>query len=87
MAVVGTLGPWPPEAADVAADLTRGGDASLVELAPLSATVGLDLLDELLRGSLGSTRAMELWRACDGNPLLLKMAAATLGSGQDLPRL
>ena len=83
--LVGACRRWPAGAAQVAADLHRSGNATLYELAPLSAAAGRQLLERHLGHELDGTRAGEIWEACGGNPLLLGVAAASIGDGEELP--
>ncbi len=85
--IVGACRRWPAAAAQMAADLDRSGNASLCQLAPLSADAGRALLEHHLGESLDRARAGEIWEACGGNPLLLGVAAASLGEGDELPGL
>jgi DNA-binding CsgD family transcriptional regulator len=86
-AVVATLRPWPPAAAELASELAWGGQAVVAELAPLSPAGGAGLLGDLLGAELPAAQAGELWRACGGNPLLLQLAAGSLSAGHERPRL
>ncbi len=83
--LVGACRRWPAGAAQVAADLHRSGNATLYELAPLSADAGRQLLERHLGQQMDDARAGEIWEACGGNPLLLGVAAASIGDGEELP--
>ncbi|MDA8061860.1 MAG: AAA family ATPase, partial [Actinomycetota bacterium] len=83
--VVGAFRPWPPTAARTVAELVRAQAAELVELAPISLPGTLQLLEAMLGPAFDERRGEELWRACSGNPLLLEVAAATLGEGRVIP--
>jgi DNA-binding CsgD family transcriptional regulator len=76
---------WPAAAAQMAGELARTGDATIVELAPLTVGAGAELLEHLLGRRLDDEHVAGVWAACAGNPLLLEVAAASLAAGEGLP--
>ena len=83
VAVVASLRPWPPAAADLAWSLVNRGDATVEHLAPLSEEGAARVLAERQGQPFPADVASRAWQVSGGNPLLLGLAAslAVEGSG------
>lgn len=75
--VVAALRSSPPGAHDLVQGLTRGGEASLERLAPLTEWACGQVLSER-HGPLPAGVAGRAWQVSGGNPLLLGLAAGSL---------
>lgn len=80
VAVIGSLRPWPPAAADLAWSLVHRGDAAVEHLLPLSEEAAAGVLAERLGRPVPADVTGRAWRLAGGNPLLLGLAAGTLAS-------
>jgi hypothetical protein len=87
VALIGTLRPWPPEAAETVLGLFRDGQAGIERLEPLSRAAASTLLGELAAGELSETTNQRAWKLCAGNPLLIDVVARVLSGGEHLPEL
>lgn len=75
VAVVATLRRWPPVAEEMCMHLVGRGHAHLERLSPLSLPSSARLLAEVSGRRPPNRNARDLWLACGGNPLLLRLAA------------
>ena len=83
VAVIASLRPWPPAAADLSRSLVNRGDAIVEHLVPLSQEAAAGVLAERQGRPFPADVASRAWRLSGGNPLLLGLAAplAVEGSG------
>jgi DNA-binding CsgD family transcriptional regulator len=85
VALVATLRPWPPEAAEVCGELVADGHGVLERLAPLSRPEAAGLLSERAGGSVPEDAEGAAWRLCAGNPLLVEELARAVAHGERVP--
>jgi DNA-binding NarL/FixJ family response regulator len=76
VALIASLRPWPPAAADLARSLVNRGDAIVEHLVPLSEEAAGDVLAERHGRPLPPEVATRAWQVSGGNPLLLGLAAS-----------
>jgi DNA-binding CsgD family transcriptional regulator len=79
LAVVATARPWPDPALRSAEQLAARGIAEIQRLAPLSDPAARDLLRDHF-GDIDGDAADRIVAACDGNPLLLELAAQNIAA-------
>lgn len=80
VAVIGSLRPWPPAAAELAWSLVHRGDAAVEHLLPLTREAAAGVLAERLGGPVPADVTGRAWELTGGNPLLLGLAAGALAS-------
>jgi DNA-binding CsgD family transcriptional regulator len=85
LALIATVRPWPPQAAEAVADLATAGSGSICRLTPLGQAAAGSLLEARLGRVLPAEARQRAVALCAGNPLLLEQVAVALGSGADLP--
>jgi DNA-binding CsgD family transcriptional regulator len=85
--LLGTMRPWPADAADLARDLVAAGRATIERLAPLSREAATQLLVERSGVAVDTEAATRAWELCAGNPLLTEQLAATVEQGEVVPAI
>ncbi len=75
LAIVATLRPWPPAAAQAVNALVAGGAARVSALSPLSQPASIELLSRITARPVGARLTKELPALCAGNPALLHQLA------------
>jgi DNA-binding CsgD family transcriptional regulator len=85
VALIGTLRPWPRDAADVCAGLEASGHARIEPLAPLSRQGAAALLAEGAGVPIAECMEQGAWRLCAGNPLLVGELARAVAGGERVP--
>ncbi len=83
--VLGSLRPEPTGASVLARELLGAGQARMLEVEALSREASVELVERTVPGVLDPAECERVWRACAGTPLLLEVAARTLGGGGSLP--
>lgn len=86
VAVIATLRPWPPEAAEVCFALAESGQARAEWLKPLSEEAARAFLAGLLLRPLSEDLLREGCSMSSGNPLLLAHIAEAINRGHGGPR-
>jgi DNA-binding CsgD family transcriptional regulator len=85
VAVIASLRPWPPAAADFAWSLVNRGDAVVEHLVPLTEEAAAGVLAERQGEALPAEVVSRAWRVSGGNPLLLGLAARSLAVDETGP--
>jgi len=85
VALIGTLRPWPREAAEACAELAAAGHCVLERLVPLSPAAAAALLADQVDGRVSEAVERGAWRLCAGNPLLVGELARAVAGGERVP--
>ena len=85
VAIIGTLRPWPPEAARIANDRRYAGDAELCRLPPLTDAAAGALIEREISVPVPPSLLQRAITLCQGNPLMLEELAHAIGRGEEFP--
>ncbi len=83
--ILGTLRPWPDQAARIANDRHYAGDAELVRLRPLSSAAAATIIEREVPVPVAPDLLERAISLCQGNPLMLEELARAIGRREEFP--